>query len=228
MNLILQMLQLQQQLNDATNGKGWERGSTKNGKRIDWRRCAYLECAELIESYPWKHWKSIEATPDYDNIKIEAVDIWHFVMSQALQVYKNEERGDIISLATMICSLPNFQLFEAPHTPIQRDYYAQIKVVEELITKLFCEATIEEIIVSFIEVAMQSGLNLESLYKLYIGKNILNQFRQDHGYKEGSYIKLWNGEEDNVVMQRILESEKDITPERLYDRLEAHYPKGVE
>ena len=55
MDKILQMLLLQQQLNDATNGSGWENGVTKNGKLIDWKRCAYLECAELIESYPWKH-----------------------------------------------------------------------------------------------------------------------------------------------------------------------------
>ena len=32
MDKILQMLELQQQLNDATNGLGWEDGMTKNGK----------------------------------------------------------------------------------------------------------------------------------------------------------------------------------------------------
>ena len=39
MNKILQMLTLQQQLNDATNGAGWEYGKTKNNKLIDWKRC---------------------------------------------------------------------------------------------------------------------------------------------------------------------------------------------
>jgi hypothetical protein len=52
MQKILQMLQLQQQLNGNTNGKEWAKGITKNGKIIDWKRCVYLECAELIESYP--------------------------------------------------------------------------------------------------------------------------------------------------------------------------------
>jgi hypothetical protein len=78
---------------------------------------------------------------------------------------------------------------------------------------------------AFIDVAVQSGLNLDSLYKLYVGKNILNQFRQDHGYKEGTYIKIWNGEEDNVTMQGILERSGDITPEALYVALEEAYPK---
>jgi hypothetical protein len=75
-------------------------------------------------------------------------------------------------------------------------------------------------------VAIQSGLNLESLYQLYVGKNILNQFRQDHGYKEGTYKKLWEGREDNVVMQGILEDNKEITPDALYMALESAYPKG--
>jgi dimeric dUTPase (all-alpha-NTP-PPase superfamily) len=226
MNKILQMLTLQQQLNDATNGEGWEKGLTKNGKRIDWRRCSYLECAELIESYPWKHWKNIDAQPDYDNIKIEAVDIWHFIMSQGLQEYKNKVLGSIEDLADTITALPNFFAFEAGDFPEPKDHYAQIDVVENLIKELFCDASIEEVMRSFIDVAMQSGLDLNALYKLYIGKNILNQFRQDHGYKEGSYIKLWNGEEDNVTMQRILEEEKEITPAALYKKLEEVYPAG--
>ena len=78
---------------------------------------------------------------------------------------------------------------------------------------------------AFINVAMQSGLNLDSLYKLYVGKNILNQFRQDHGYKEGTYMKIWNGKEDNVTMQSILEENEEITPALLYTKLEAAYPK---
>ena len=99
MSQILQMLELQQQLNDATNGANWEEGVTKNGKKIDWKRCIYLEAAELVESYPWKHWKNIDATPDYENIKIELVDIWHFVMSEALRIYKTDDLGTIEELS---------------------------------------------------------------------------------------------------------------------------------
>ena len=41
------------------------------------------------------------------------------------------------------------------------------------------------------------GNDAERLFKLYKLKFVLNQFRQDHGYKDGSYIKMWNGVEDN-------------------------------
>lgn len=222
MNKILQMLHLQQTLNDNTNGLGWEKGITKNGKQIDWKRCAYLECAELIESYPWKHWKNIDALADYENIKIEAVDIWHFIMSEAL-VQKNDT---IETLAKNIENIPNFQDFIKESKVSREDYYAQITKVEDLIKALFCDESLETLIEKFITVAMQSNLNLDSLYTLYIGKNMLNKFRQDHGYKEGSYIKIWNGEEDNVKMQSILENDNNITPELLYKALEKAYPKG--
>jgi len=226
MNKILKMLELQQQLNDATNGTGWEKGITKNGKKIDWKRCTYLECAELIESYPWKHWKNIDAQPDYENIKIEAVDIWHFIMSQGLKEYKTEELGSIADLADLICDLDNYTTFLEKATPTTKNYYEQIEVVENLIQVLFCNATTSKLMEAFIDVAVQSGLNLDSLYKLYVGKNILNQFRQDHGYKEGNYIKIWNGKEDNVTMQNILEQFDNITPQALYTALEEAYPNN--
>lgn len=225
MDKILQMLELQQELNDATNGKGWESGVTKNGKLIDWKRCTYLECAELIESYPWKHWKNIDAKPDYANIKIEAVDIWHFIMSQALEDYKRGDLGSIDTLANNITSLTNFSAFSGDVIEHFKDYYAQIEVVEVLMKMLFCGATTEKLVEAFLDVASISGLNLDTLYTLYIGKNILNQFRQDHGYKNGSYIKIWNGEEDNVVMQRYLDTHPDTSPQELYTALKSSYPK---
>jgi len=226
MDKILQMLQLQQQLNDATNGKDWEKGITKNGKLIDWKRCTYLECAELIESYPWKHWKNIDAKPDYANIQIEAVDIWHFIMSQGLEDYKMKDLGNIETLAININRLSNFDNFTSEITPTTKNYYEQIEVVEALMRTLFCDGSTEKLMETFIDVALIAGLNLDKLYTLYVGKNILNQFRQDHGYKEGTYIKIWNGEEDNVTMQSLLEKNENVTPDELYKALEEAYPKG--
>ena len=82
---------------------------------------------------------------------------------------------------------------------------------------------LDALLTHFFELVSMSGLNLHSLYLLYIGKNILNQFRQDNGYKEGTYIKTWDGEEDNVWMQKILEENPDIRPEELYKELAKLY-----
>ncbi|MDC9715441.1 MAG: dUTPase, partial [Gammaproteobacteria bacterium] len=62
------------------------------------------------------------------------------------------------------------------------------------------------------------------LYKRYLVKNQLNTFRQDNGYKEGSYVKLWGGVEDNVVAFQLMEAQPDLTPEQLYKKLQEVYP----
>ncbi|NOZ91311.1 MAG: dUTPase [Epsilonproteobacteria bacterium] len=226
MNRISQMLKLQQELNDSTNGLNWEDGITKNGKKIDWRRCIYLEAAELVDSYPWKHWKNIDASPDYENIKIEIVDIWHFVMSEALRIYKIKNLGSIEDIASMITNMPEFENFSQEKSGEILDNYKQIELVESMIQTLFCKDDINALVISFLTMSSKLNLKLPELYKLYIGKNILNKFRQDHGYKEGTYIKEWNGEEDNVVMQNILNKNSDITPDMLYQKLEEAYSKA--
>ncbi len=228
MQKLLTMLKLQQSLNDATNGRGWEKGVTAQGKRIDWRRCAFIEAAELIDSYPWKHWKDIAAEPDRENIRIEAVDIWHFVASEALRYAAVEAKIDIETLATMIARSEGYRAFSEGKTVQLESFYDEIAVVEDFVASLFCRQNeIVALCERFFYLASVCGLNLDSLYALYIGKNILNRFRQDHGYKEGSYTKLWNGEEDNVVMQRILQEQPDITPEALYEALHRHYPSAI-
>ena len=36
-------------------------------------------------------------------------------------------------------------------------------------------------------------MTYDELFSLYIGKNVLNGFRQNNGYKSGEYRKLWQG-----------------------------------
>ncbi len=224
MDKILQMLLLQQKLNEATSGTGWENGLTNKGKIIDWKRCIYLEAAELIDSYPWKHWKNIDAQPDYENIKIEIVDIWHFVMSEALRVYKIENKGNIEDLAQAMVQQKAYEFFAGEEKPEERDIYQQMAIVEKMLQVLFTRNDVLQLTGAFFEMAANLNLKLPELYRLYVGKNILNQFRQDHGYKEGRYIKEWNGVEDNVMMQSLLKEHPDINPGELYRLLEENYP----
>jgi dimeric dUTPase (all-alpha-NTP-PPase superfamily) len=216
------MLLLQQQLNDATNGEGWEKGVTKNGKEINWRRCIYMESCELIDSYPWKHWKSIDADADIANAQIEVVDIWHFVMSLALEDYKINVRGDIGFLANEIEKVVSFESFSQP-SDIHTNHKEVISNIEDMLRAIFAHKRSLKIVEKFFVIASDVGLDLESLYKIYVGKNILNQFRQDHGYKSGEYIKVWNGKEDNEVMKNFLDTHPEIKPDELYNELKKIY-----
>ena len=221
---VLLMLQLQKELNDATNGEDWVEGVTKNNKVINWKRCIYMECAEMIDSFPWKHWKNIEVAPDWENLQIEVVDVWHFVISLAIENYVQTMRGGIEDIANEISAMESFSQLESDVIAFATQE-AVLEKVENIMRIVLAKESLalEALLREFFDLVVMSGLNLDSLYRLYVGKNILNQFRQDNGYKEGSYIKIWDGEEDNVVMKRVWEENGDITPEALYGKLTVVY-----
>lgn len=215
-----EMFLLQKELNDNTNGKNWELGINKFDKEINWLRCIHMEVSELIDSTPWKHWKNISAEPDMNNIHIELVDIWHFLMSYILQE-TNVPRA--VSLVNTHC------IYEAVENV---DIKVVVKESEKLSYISFAIETgnmpafgsIERLIDQFFRCCKISGLSFNWLQKLYIGKNCLNKFRQDNGYKEATYTKVWDGKEDNAVMVDILEKMDNVNFDELYSKLKEKYP----
>ena len=226
---ITTMFSLQKSLNDQTNGQGWEKGVAKNGKSINWNRCSILELSELIESLPYKHWKNINATGDYKNVKIETVDTWHFIMSEILSS-KNEPISEksLKSLIERLSESESFNRAVYSKYSSHPDTEAEIQKVEKLMLALMTNAAPIELLELFMEIVPQSELNIDELYTLYIGKNILNTHRQENGYATGEYIKTWGDVEDNVVMQKILDENPDITPGQLKITLQNEYDTIVE
>ncbi len=221
--LIKEMLLMQQKLNDDTNSKGWEEGYNSLGKLINWKRCIYMECAELIDNFAWKHWKDVKKPTDYENVRIELVDIWHFILSYALeQAYSKDI--DIETLSKEIACSHGFVKFcNEPFSPKEHSMYEVINDIEVIIHG--CSGSkfeLNDLLTAFFRVAWKCGMSFDNLYKIYIGKNILNKFRQDHGYKEGSYKKMWNGKEDNEILAKFLDSDK-ISSGDLYKKLEEFY-----
>ena len=213
MNQIEQMFALQKQLNDETNVEIWIQGFTKENRQISWYRGIYMEVAEAIDSFNWKHWKNIDDQPDWDNIKVELVDIWHFIMSESIrindQAYANKHleysaKGDFDSDA--LVSLLENMLKLSVTSSINPDIN-----------------NIWQITDLFFEIISHLGIDVEDLYKRYVVKNQLNTFRQHNGYKDGSYIKNWGGVEDNVIAFEIMDKNPKISPEDLYNKLNHEY-----
>ena len=213
MNLIEQMFVLQKQLNDETNGVIWIEGITKENRKISWYRGIYMEVAEAIDSFNWKHWKNINDQPDWDNIKVELVDIWHFIMSESIriddQAYANKHleitaKGDLDS--DILVSLLENML--------------QLSVSSSINPKI---NNIRQITDLFFVIISHLDIDVEDLYKRYVVKNQLNTFRQKNGYKDGSYRKNWGGVEDNVVAFEIMDKNPKISPEDLYSKLSSEY-----
>jgi len=236
--LYKQVAELQDKFNSVVS-PNWK----KERKLIDWVTAFYVEGAELIDSLPWKWWKKM-SQPDIENIKIEIVDLFHFILSQAIQVGLVELTDGFAEVLSLIDDNKK-KIRQLPEEE-RRKYYSSQKFIRELTALLVSingtmtgvsEDISEEHNHSVIGHAMLLFENLvaqfmdfEELCKLYIGKNALNKIRQDFGYKVGTYIKEWKpGIEDNKVMIEIVESMKpeELTFDEVYKRLADYYTENV-
>lgn len=218
-----EMFILQKKLNDDTNGLNWELGVNKFDKDINWLRCIHMEVAELIESTPWKHWKNIKDGSDMENIHIELVDVWHFLMSYILQETNIPKAVSLVN-THCIYEATNINEVEVNNMINESEKLSYIALAIQT-GNMPAFSGVERFIEQFFRTCKISGLSFTWLQKIYIGKNCLNKFRQDNGYKEGTYIKVWNGDEDNVAMMKIIEAKEDITFSEVYEELNSIYKK---
>ena len=213
MNQIEQMFNLQKQLNDDTNGEIWLTGVTRENRKISWYQCIYMEVTEAIDSFNWKHWKNIDNEPDWANIRVELVDIWHFIMSELIRI--NDEK-----YANKFLKLQPKGDFDVDVLVNSLESMLSLSVASSI--KLETN-NIREITDLFFTIISRLDINIDDLYKRYVVKNQLNTFRQQNGYKDGTYIKLWNGVEDNVIAFKIMDKNPTITPIELYKKLDFEY-----
>jgi dimeric dUTPase (all-alpha-NTP-PPase superfamily) len=193
------MLDLQDAMNTRVHAD-WRQ------QRFEWYRAIWIECAELMDHYGWKWWK--KQTPDIDQVKLEVIDIWHFGLSMLLV---NNTSATIIEE----------QLSSALKKEAADDFLESVELFagDMLVSKTF---SIEK----FTRMLTASGMSFDELYTGYVGKNVLNFFRQDHGYKEGTYHKLWGGKEDNehlVELVNTIDTSANDFKEELYAALESRY-----
>lgn len=198
---LINMLTMQDNMNTRVHPQWIE-------QHFEWYRAAWIECGELIDHYGFKWWKKQE--PDLEQVRLEAIDIWHFGMS-ALFV----EDKSIEALAAEI---------EAEINAHQPSGDGVREATEAL--ALNCLESKGFSVGLFWDLMLASGLDFDGLYAAYVGKNVLNFFRQDHGYKDGSYIKNWSAKEDNEHLVEIVDSldkgAEDFA-KQVYSALEKRY-----
>lgn len=174
-----------------------------------WYRALWIECAELLEHYGYKWWK--KQSPDLAQVQLEVIDIWHFGLSALFS------SGD--SVDTMAAHIAA-EVGEFQPAGLDVREATEALALHALQTRGFSP-------VRFWELMLASGLDFERLYSSYVGKNVLNFFRQDHGYQEGSYQKSWHGREDNEHLVEVLAALDSNAPDyadRVYSALQARYP----
>ncbi len=200
-NQLLVMLEMQDAMNAHVNPDWRDAGNA-------WYRAIWTECAEMLDHYGWKWWK--HQKPDMEQVKLEIVDIWHFTLSaQLMQGLPMEQTAETI----------------ADHLA-QPAESADLRVAIEELAKDAIETHGANIAI-FASLMGHAGMRFDDLYRMYVGKNVLNFFRQDHGYKEGHYVKIWQGREDNEHLVDILERldpDSGSFGDDIYRELSAAYP----
>ena len=198
---LLTMLQLQDDMNTKVHPQWREQG-------FAWHRAIWVELAEMLDHYGWKWWK--HQSPDLEQVHLELIDIFHFGLSarlvsgQAVEQIAAEIETDLAQVE------------------VQETFAETVEamVAATLATKNFDVKT-------FAGLMQLTDLSFDELFRHYVGKNVLNFFRQDHGYKTGEYIKIWNGREDNEVLMDVLKATDANSADfkdKVYQGLKQAYP----
>ncbi len=172
----------------------------------EYYRAVWIECAELLDHIGWKWWRRQQ--PDLEQVRLEIVDIWHFGLSDLLRANAvNDALADRMAARA-----------------VPRKGTDLRAAVETLALATLTHKSFD--IDAFVDVMNALPMRFDELHDIYVGKNVLNAFRQDHGYRDGSYVKTWNGREDNVHLAEIAVGLDVSTPsyaDDLYAALEARY-----
>ena len=208
----LSMLNLQNRMNAVVNQDWLHAG-------YPFLRAVLVEVGEALEHYGWKWWKKQQ--PDIEQVQIELIDILHFMLSEALI----ESNGNQEVTAYRIVSQSNPNQIDIDFDGNQ--HKLRPSDTRKLLELLGGLAASRRNSFPVLEACFEScGMDWDLATEQYISKNVLNIFRQDHGYKEGFYLKEWSGREDNVLLVEIirqLEPSSSTFANDLYSALESQY-----
>ena len=193
-----QRIRIMLEMQDAMNTRVHPEWRTQG---FEWYRAIWVECAELLDHYGWKWWKKQD--PDIEQIKLELVDIWHFGLSHLL--LNNEGQTRLVEYLAAVL----------PAAACGKDF--RVDLEEFALDTLSSHGFDTE---KFAVLLADTDLGFDELYERYVGKNVLNFFRQDHGYQDGTYSKIWGGREDNEHLVELV-AELDSTVQQFQDNLYA-------
>ena len=173
-------------------------------------RAVWVECAELLDHFGWKWWKQQNA--QLEQVRLEVVDIWHFGLSELLRAAQVDR-----ALAERFAALLD-DVKEPGDFRLAVEALAQ----SSLATRAFD-------LDAFVALMRALPMGFDELYETYVGKNVLNAFRQRHGYRTGEYRKVWNGREDNehlAELVRDMDAGSTTFPKDLAHALAARYAES--
>jgi hypothetical protein len=210
------MLTLQDRLNSIIN-PDWVNGGAS------FLRAAFVESAEALEHHGWKWWK--KQTIDLPQVQMELIDILHFYLSHTLVSAAGSAPEATRILMADLSSSENIQLDGQSYVLSELDIPQLLELIGGLaVCRRASYKTLEHTMA-------RCELTWHDAFTQYVSKNVLNLFRQENGYKTGTYVKIWQGEEDNVVLARLmsaLDATSDDFSQQLYAGLQHAYAAATQ
>jgi dimeric dUTPase (all-alpha-NTP-PPase superfamily) len=208
------MLSMQARMNSKVD-PAWIRAA------YPYMRAVVIEAAEAIEHHGWKWWK--KQAMDLPQLQMELIDIWHFMLSELLLMHKGNEEAafNVLMAETAVNDSEAKLIFDARSYQIN-----QLTTLEKLELLIGTGVSRRVEIGLFAAIMNDCRLDWQEVYAQYVSKNVLNFFRQDHGYKEGTYRKIWQDREDNehlVDIMQELNPQDAAYQDLLYTRLAQRY-----
>lgn len=210
-DMLLAMLELQDRMNRKIDADWLTRGHA-------WLRAVLVEATEALDHYGWKWWK--KQSPDMVQLRIELIDIWHFILSEYIVRAKGDNHAAASAMLQDWAGSAACVLDGKPYDAATLGMREQL----ELLAGLSAVRRMHMPLLAALFTACD--LPPATLYRDYVSKNVLNHFRQDHGYKTGEYKKTWDGKEDNVHMAELLDTlttGDTHLPDALYQGLKQRY-----
>lgn len=207
MSKVKQRLQEMLQIQDETNSRlnpGWMWAG------YNFLLAAKVEAAEAIDHLGYKWWSDKPA--DYDQARMECVDMWHFLLSEICCVDEDSDK-----YKETVEHLEWWYLVGGHGDPSREFPWWPFEWFMR-------EGSIGDAVVAFVEGCNVVNLTFDELYKLYIGKAALNRFRWANDYGS-TYQKIWDGREDNEHLTEILQTLADefIDINHITKELKARY-----
>lgn len=185
-----QYMRIQDELNEFTV-PSWKKVLTKNNFKV----AMFDEFSELLNSASWKWWKHGKE-PNVFNLQMEAIDILHFAISI-----------DILNKTSDKETIPSYAVLGSGNN----EHIAMINYQNMIDHNVFINRAMDVInagspLLKMNDLFDSLGMGSELISALYTAKSELNYIRQEDGYKDGTYVKVRDGIEDNERMKGVIET----------------------
>jgi hypothetical protein len=186
-------------------------------KDWDFKLAALEEVIEAIEHLKWKWWKNPEGVTekdiDWEAVHYEAADVFNFLTTYLLM-----ECSYHAVVRTFIRGYDRAQVGDFSSPSISNAMEFAKDIIRSLVgypsmdDDSYASYYGEELTTSYFRFLHAIGLEPARLRAIYLAKAELNIFRWENGFKDGTYIRTWNGVKDDVFLKKIVNMTNEEDP----------------